>query len=91
MAYEVFREEVKGFGIPDPFFTKDNRLYRINRKNDKEEFISRHVPYVTKCFDDIEKNNVQYELKWFHEGKVYSEVVPAIALATKKRNYFLGK
>lgn len=83
MVYEVFREEVKGFGIPDPFFTKDNRLYRVNRKNDEEEFISRHVPYVTKCFDDIEKNNVQYELKWFHEGKVYSEVVPAIALATK--------
>lgn len=84
MAYEMFREEVKGFGIPDPFFTKDNRLYRVNRKNDEEEFISRHVPYVTKCFDDIEKNNVQYELKWFHEGKVYSEVVPAIALATKR-------
>ncbi|WP_340084228.1 DUF927 domain-containing protein [Siminovitchia sp. FSL H7-0308] len=80
----MFREEVKGFGIPDPFFTKDNRLYRVNRKNDEEEFISRHVPYVTKCFDDIEKNNVQYELKWFHEGKVYSEVVPAIALATKR-------
>lgn len=77
-------EEVKGFGIPNPFFTKDNRLYRVNRKNDEEEFISRQVPYVTKCFDDIEKNSVQYELKWFHEGKVYSEVVPATALATKR-------
>lgn len=46
--------------------------------------MSRQIPYITKCFDDIERNNVQYELKWFNDGKVYDEVVPAIALATKR-------
>lgn len=77
-------KEVEGFGIPSPFFMKDNKLMRLNEKDNEEEFISRQIPYVTKCFDDIEKNNVQYELKWFNDGKVYSEVVPAIALATKR-------
>lgn len=77
-------KEVEGFGIPSPFFMKDNKLMRLNEKDNEEEFISRQIPYVTKCFDDIEKNNIQYELKWFNDGKVYSEVVPAIALATKR-------
>lgn len=77
-------KEVEGFGIPSPFFMKDNKLMRVNEKDNEEEFISRQIPYVTKCFDDIEKNNVQYELKWFNDGKVYSEVVPATALATKR-------
>ncbi len=77
-------KEVEGFGILSPFFMKDNKLMRLNEKDNEEEFISRQIPYVTKCFDDIEKNNVQYELKWFNDGKVYSEVVPAIALATKR-------
>ena len=84
VAYKTFLDEVKGFGIPNPFFTKDNKLYRVNAKNDEEEFISRQIPYITKCFDDIEKNNVQYELKWFNDGKIYDEVVPATALATKR-------
>ncbi|GEK32107.1 hypothetical protein KZO01_24160 [Kurthia zopfii] len=84
MTYETFFEEVKGFGIPDPFFTKENKLYKINSKNGDEEFISRHVPYITMCFDDIERNNIQYELKWFNDDKIYNEVVPATALATKR-------
>lgn len=84
MTYEAFFEEVKGFGIPDPFFTKENKLYKINSKSGDEEFISRHVPYITMCFDDVERNNIQHELKWFNNDKVYNEVVPATPLATKR-------
>lgn len=83
-VYERFLEEVKGFGIPSPFFIKNNILYRVDEKNDKEDYVIRQVPYVTKCFDDIEKNNVQYQLKWYYEGKVYEEVVPATGLATRR-------
>jgi len=83
-VYETFLEEVKGFGIPSPFFIKENKLFRVDEKNDKEDFVSRQVPYITKCFDDIEKNNVQYQLKWYYEGKVYDEVVPATGLATRR-------
>lgn len=83
-VYERFLEEVKGFGIPSPFFIKNNILYRVDEKNDKEDYVIRQVPYVTKCFDDIEKNNVQYQLKWYYEGKVYEEIVPATGLATRR-------
>lgn len=83
-TYDEFYEEVKGFGIPSPFFIEMNKLYRSNEKNGEDEFISRQVPYIIKCFDDVEENNVQYELKWFNDGKIYNEVIPAIALATKR-------
>lgn len=83
-TFEMFFEEIKVFEIPSPFFVKDKKLYKIDSKNEEEQFISRQVPYITKCFDDVEKNNVQYELKWFNDGKVYSEVVPAMTLATKR-------
>jgi|SRR5690625_222694 len=88
--YNKFYEEVKGFGIPSPFFVDDNKLYRENIKNGEVEFISRQAPYITKCFDDVEKNNVQYELKWFNDGKTYDEVVPATALATKREVILLA-
>ncbi len=86
----MFLEEVKGLGIPSPFFTRDNKLFRVNEKNDQKEFISRQVPYITTCFDDVEKNNIQYELKWYNERKVYKEVVPATALATKREVIMLA-
>ncbi|ARJ38656.1 hypothetical protein SporoP8_07105 [Sporosarcina ureae] len=69
-TYKAFIEEVEGLEIPSPFFTKENKLYKVNEKSGLEEYVSRQVPYITKCFDDFEKNNVQYELKWFNEGKV---------------------
>jgi len=88
--YNKFYKEVKGFGIPSPFFIDNNKLYKENVKNGEVEFISRQVPYITKCFDDVEENNVQYELKWFNDGKTYNEVVPAIALATKREVILLA-
>lgn len=88
--YNMFLEEVKGLGIPSPFFIRDNKLYRVNEKNNQEEFISRQVPYITTYFDDVEKNNVQYELKWYNEPKLYKEVVSATALATKREVIMLA-
>lgn len=89
-VYETFLDEMKGFDIPSPFFTKDNKLYRVDEKKDEVHLVSRQIPYITKCFDDVEKNNVQYELKWFIDGKVYDEVVPATALATKREVIMLA-
>jgi|SRR5690625_199992 len=88
--YDEFYEEVKGFEIPSPFFIEDNKLYRENGKKEEFEFISRQVPYITKYFDDVEENNVQYELKWFNDGKIYNEIIPAIALATKREVILLA-
>lgn len=43
-VYEKFLEELKEFGgIPSPFFTKNNKLYRVDAKNGEEQFISRQV------------------------------------------------
>src|SRR5699024_2138937 len=88
--YDEFYEEVKGFEIPSPFFIEDNKIYRENGKKEEFEFISRQVPYITKYFDDVEENNVQYELKWFNDGKIYNEIIPAIALATKREVILLA-
>lgn len=57
----------------------------------KKKLISRQVPYITKYFDDIEKNNVQYELKWYYDGKIYHEVVPATTIATRREIVLLAK
>lgn len=81
---EKFQEQVKGFDIPSPFFVENNKLYRENYKTREVEFISRQAPYVTRYFDDVEQNNVQYELTWCYKGKIYNEVLPATALATRK-------
>lgn len=81
---EKFQEEVKGFEIPSPFFVENNKLYRDNYKTNDIEFVSRQAPYVTRYYDDVEKNNIQYELTWCYKGKVYNEVVPATALSTRK-------
>src|SRR5699024_11651619 len=32
----------------------------------------------------------QYELKWFNDGKIYNEIIPAIALATKREVILLA-
>src|SRR5699024_5569237 len=81
---EKFQEQVKGFDIPSPFFVENNKLYRENYKTGDVEFISRQAPYVTRYFDDVEKNNIHYELTWCYKGKIYNEVVQATALSTKK-------
>src|SRR5690625_7561854 len=88
--YDEFYEEVKGFEIPSPFFIEDNKLYREHGKKEEFEFISRQVPYITKYFDDFEENNVQYELKWFIDGKIYNEIIHAIALASKREVILLS-
>lgn len=81
---EKFHEQVKGFEIPSPFFVENNKLYRENYKSGDVEFISRQAPYITRYFDDVEKNNVQYELTWCYKGKIYNEILPATALSTRK-------
>ncbi|WP_338450548.1 DUF927 domain-containing protein [Niallia oryzisoli] len=85
-AYKSFLEEVRGFKIPLPFDINNNKLCKHIEKEGKVEKVevSRQVPYVTKYFDDIEQNNVKYELKWFSNGRIYTEIVPAITLASRR-------
>lgn len=59
---------------------KDN----AEEKGDNYQFVSRHIPYLTRRFEDVEKNNIHYEMKWINEGKVYVDIILAIALATRR-------
>lgn len=76
--------------IPYPFAIKDDVLYKMIVKKDKESeqkeiiMVSRMAPHILRKLSNVENNSVYYEIAWKENGKKKSEVVPAIVISTKK-------
>ncbi|KSU86568.1 hypothetical protein AS180_17935 [Priestia veravalensis] len=72
--------------IPKPFIVQDGSLYSIKTVKDVEvkNFVSRHVPFLTKEFHNVERPQVLYEITWKQGHKTISEVVPASTIAVRK-------
>lgn len=72
--------------IPKPFLVKNNSLYSIKVVQDTEKqiFISRHVPVLSKEFHNIERPQVLYEITWKQANKIIKEVVPASTIAVRR-------
>jgi len=76
--------------IPNPYFIKQNSLYRKDLKKIEGEYkdvvslVSRYAPIISKIFEHFERGEVHYEVTWSIEGRVYKEIVPAGTLASKR-------
>ncbi|NEU29954.1 DUF927 domain-containing protein [bacterium LRH843] len=84
---------VKGSGdsfvIPKPFDVTSGSLYSIKKatkenEKDKKIFVSRHVPFLTKEFHNVERPQVLYEITWKHANRTINEVVTASTISIKR-------
>ena len=93
-AVETFNDQEKqnkNINIHNPYFIKDNSLYRkdikkksIREYEDVETLVSRYAPIISKVLEHIERGEVHYEVTWSIDGRVYKETVPAGTLASKR-------
>lgn len=80
-----------GYTLPPDYIAKNNHLYKIIEKQKGDEIeitevlICRQVPIITKSFTNAEYAQLYHEITWLDNGKQYSEIVTAGALATKNQ------
>lgn len=94
VSYDSLKEseflKVNSIIIPKPFIVENGMLYieitkgSGERQKTEKVFVCRHVPLITKQFENIENNKVFRKLSWTSNNKKKSEVFPASTLSTKK-------